>query len=287
MKTVKVSVIINCYNSDKFLKQAIDSVYAQTYSDWEIIFWDNQSDDRSRKIAQSFDQKLKYFYAPSHTNLGEARHNATKKAKGKYLAFLDSDDLWHKNKLEKQIELLDGSENVGLVYGRSQVIDENNKELFVSKKNSLLPEGDIFSRLLKENFICFASSIVDREKFFSVGGFEKKLIHSTDYSIFLKLTEKYKALALQDVCCSYRNHNNNLTSKQYMSGAKETLNIVLDFKRTDAVKLGIKYMHSGIALGYLRKSNYSKVCSIVWKKKILWQFINLIIMKLFNKVPSN
>ena len=269
MKNVKVSVIINCYNSDKYLKQAIDSVYAQSFSDWEIIFWDNQSVDKSREIAQSYDYKLKYFFAPTHTNLGEARYNATKEANGKYLAFLDSDDLWHKNKLEKQVKLFETSKNIGLVYGRAKVINESNKELFISKKNSLLPEGDIFSKLLKENFICFASAVVCKEKFFLVGGFDKNLNHSTDYSIFLRLTEKYQALALQEVCCSYRNHNNNLTSKQYMSGAYETLNIVLGFKRTDNVNIGIKYMHSGIALGYLKKTHYLKALSIIWEKKNL------------------
>lgn len=286
MKKHKVSVIINCYNSDKFLKQAIDSVYAQTYSNWEIIFWDNQSIDNSSKIAQSFDKRLKYFYAPVHTNLGEARHIATRKAEGKYLAFLDSDDLWHQNKLEKQIKLFENSNNVGLVYGRSEIIDAKNKKLSISKKNSLLPEGDIFSRLLKENFICFASAIVDREKLFLVGGFSKKLVHSTDYSIFLKLTEKYNALALQDVCCSYRHHDNNLTGKQYMLGAKETLNIVLGFNRTDEVNLGIKYMYSGIALGYFRKSNYAKAIILIIDKNIILQFINLITIKLLNRVPS-
>ena len=58
-----VSVIINCYNSEKFLREAIDSVYSQTYKNWEIIFWDNQSTDESAKIAKSYDEKIIYFYA--------------------------------------------------------------------------------------------------------------------------------------------------------------------------------------------------------------------------------
>ena len=71
-----VSIIINCFNGDKYLKEAINSIYNQSYHNWEIIFWDNQSTDESANIAKSFDQKLKYFYASNHTPLGEARNEA-------------------------------------------------------------------------------------------------------------------------------------------------------------------------------------------------------------------
>ena len=83
-----VSIIMNCYNGQRFLKEAIDSVYQQDYEDWEIIFWDNASEDDSAKIAKSYDKKLKYFLAPSNTSLGEARNIALQKAHGKYIAFL-------------------------------------------------------------------------------------------------------------------------------------------------------------------------------------------------------
>nr|MCH9813328.1 glycosyltransferase [Campylobacterota bacterium] len=72
-----VSVVINCYNSDTYLKEAIESVFNQTYQNWEIIFWDNQSTDRSAEIIKSYnDNRIKYFYAPVHTPLGEARNLA-------------------------------------------------------------------------------------------------------------------------------------------------------------------------------------------------------------------
>ena len=84
-----VSVIMNCYNGDRFLRKAIDSVYCQTYDNWEIIFWDNASTDSSTAIAKSYDKKIKYFKSFETTLLGEARVKATEKAKGDYFKSLN------------------------------------------------------------------------------------------------------------------------------------------------------------------------------------------------------
>ena len=100
-----VSIVVNCYNGEQFLKEAINSIYTQTYSNWEIIFWDNVSTDDSATIAQSYDKRLKYHLAHQTTPLGKARALAAGKARGKYLAFLDCDDLWLDSKLENQIEI--------------------------------------------------------------------------------------------------------------------------------------------------------------------------------------
>ena len=113
-----VSVIMNCFNGEKYLRDAIDSVISQTYKNWEIIFWDNQSNDKSAKIFKDYkDGRLKYYLAASHIEiLYKARNYALKKANGEFIAFLDVDDWWLLEKLEKQISLFDDPE-VGLVYG--------------------------------------------------------------------------------------------------------------------------------------------------------------------------
>ena len=100
-----VSVIINCFNGEKYLRQALDSVIAQTYKNWEIIFWDNQSTDKSAEIFKSYkDKRLKYNLASSHTKiLYKARNFALKKTNGDFISFLDVDDLWLPEKLEKQL----------------------------------------------------------------------------------------------------------------------------------------------------------------------------------------
>ena len=100
-----VSIIVNCFNGEKYLKESLDSILNQTYKNWEIIFWDNRSTDQSSKIFKSYkDQRFKYFYAFEHTLLYKARNEAIKKADGELLAFLDVDDWWEKDKAHEKID---------------------------------------------------------------------------------------------------------------------------------------------------------------------------------------
>ena len=102
--TPLVSVIMNAYYSEEFLAEAIASVVAQTYSNWEIILWENESSDGTREIAESFnDPRICYFYSPEKVSLYESRMNAFKKARGEFVAFLDCDDLWMPEKLDSQL----------------------------------------------------------------------------------------------------------------------------------------------------------------------------------------
>ena len=91
-----VSVIMNCYNGQKYLEESIESVLSQTYKNWELIFWDNQSADKSAEIFKLYkDKRLKYFLSKEHTTLYKARNLAIEKSSGDFIAFLDTDDLWH------------------------------------------------------------------------------------------------------------------------------------------------------------------------------------------------
>lgn len=112
-----VSILMNCYNGEKYLSYSIDSILNQTFEDWELIFWDNQSTDQSAEIVASYnDRRIRYFFAQTHTSLYGARDAALKHCKGKYLAFLDCDDLWMPDKLEKQVSILKNDNDVVLVY---------------------------------------------------------------------------------------------------------------------------------------------------------------------------
>ena len=119
-----VSVIMNCYNSDRYLREAIESVYAQTYDNWEIIFWDNASTDSSADIAKSFDERLKYHRGDQNVTLGMARNLAMRKASGDLIAFLDCDDLWCPSKLEKQVPCF-ANEDIGLVFSDCYLFSNN------------------------------------------------------------------------------------------------------------------------------------------------------------------
>ena len=108
MNSPLISVVINCYNGEKYLLKSIKSILGQTYKNWEIIFWDNCSTDNSKKILKNFkDKRIKYFKSKIFTSLYAARNMAIKKTKGEYVAFLDTDDWWHKKKLQKHCSTLE------------------------------------------------------------------------------------------------------------------------------------------------------------------------------------
>ena len=112
-----VSIIMNCYNGEKYLREALDSIINQTFKNWELIFWDNQSTDNSANIVLSYnDHRIKFFYSKNHTLLYEARNLAIEKSQGGYLAFLDVDDYWDSAKLEKQMNVFYQTPEVAIVY---------------------------------------------------------------------------------------------------------------------------------------------------------------------------
>ena len=125
---------MNCYNGEKYLEESLKSIVDQRYKNWELIFWDNLSTDRSKTIFERFnDRRFKYFLAEKHTVLYEARNLAIKEAKGEFVAFLDTDDIWLNEKLEEQIKLF-SNQNIGLVYGNYWRF--NSKRFFKKKKVS-------------------------------------------------------------------------------------------------------------------------------------------------------
>ena len=96
---------MTCHNGEAFLQEALDSVIAQTYSNWELVFYDNNSTDKSKAIIDGYqDDRIKYFKSEKLLNLGTIRNLSLNNCKGEYICFLDTDDYWSKFKLEKQID---------------------------------------------------------------------------------------------------------------------------------------------------------------------------------------
>lgn len=232
-KNPHVSIVMNCYNSDTYLREAIDSVLAQIYHDWEIVFWDNQSTDMSAQIVKSYDDpRIRYIYAPEHTPLGEARNLAVAQCRGEWVAFLDCDDYWDKRKLSDSFRALDHyphRENVALIYSRSNVIDNSGK---IYRRVDRSPDGKIHDLLLKEgDFIMFSSIIVKKAAYDEVGGIDTKLHYCEDYDILLKLTGKYEAIGLDDYLTYYREHPENTTSRNIYAYHREILDFLEAYSR--------------------------------------------------------
>ena len=208
-----VSVIINCRNSEKYLSQCIDSVLIQTYTNYELIIVDNKSKDKTKTIIKSYnDSRIKYYYLKTKLNLGGARNFALKKSKGKYIAFIDSDDIWLDDKLEKTVNKF--SKGIGLIYSDVEYFNETSSfRLYNSRK---LYKGDIFNNLLYDYNLCMSSCVVDSEVISKNNlQFDENLKVCEDLDFFLKITYLSKVDYSLDVLVKYRIHNNNLTSKYH------------------------------------------------------------------------
>ena len=155
-----VSILMNCYNCERYLEEAVQSVLNQTYQNWELILWDNQSKDSSSKVYKKFnDTRLKYFFSDKHTDLGGARAKAFKYLKGDYVAVLDSDDLWFPDKLEKQLKLFSNPE-VGIVISDTLFFDKNNERPLYGKNDmvrKLLTTGE--SKVYDKAVVCIQNLI--------------------------------------------------------------------------------------------------------------------------------
>ena len=211
---------MNCYNGEKYLFDSINSVINQTYKNWELIFWDNRSTDDSKKIFKSYkDKRLKYFLSKDHTQLGEARRRAYEKLKGNYVAILDSDDIWHPTKLEKQIPLFE-DDNVGIVICNAHFFNDKKKIQIYRNKPF---EGWVFERLLENYYVClvtlvFRKSLIDKLK----NQFDSDFNFIADFDLVLRLSRISKLKYIDEVLAGWRAHGGNDTFKSPHKFVEET-----------------------------------------------------------------
>jgi glycosyltransferase involved in cell wall biosynthesis len=209
-----VSIIMNCYNGEKYLSDAIKSVLKQNYKNFEVIFWDNQSQDNSAYIYKSFkDRRLKYYYAKKNTTLYEARNLAVKKCKGKFVAFLDTDDMWLKDKLSSQVKKIQ-NKKICLVYSNYYILNHfiNLKKIAYKSK---LPEGIIYKDLLKKYFLGIGTVLIKKDFFKKNFFFNKKFNIIGDFDFITRLSKNCYFASIQRPLSIYRIHNESFSNKNY------------------------------------------------------------------------
>ena len=222
-----VSILMNCYNGEKYLCEAIDSICSQTYNNWEVIFWDNASTDDSSNIAQSYDERVKYHLAPKTTPLGEARNLALKKTTGKYVAFLDCDDIYLPDKLEKQVQLMEKS-SYAMCYGSVITINEKGEEIRrITVKNR---SGRLIGELLNHYEINMQSVMLRRSILLKDQlSFATNLKYCPDHNLFMDIACRYQVGVMQNFTVKYRVLDDSLSKKTIdivASEVKFTLDII-------------------------------------------------------------
>lgn len=226
-----VSVIMPSYNYEEYISEAIESVLKQTFDDFELIIIDDASKDNSKKIIQLFDKKsikIRSFFHQKNQGLAKTVNECIKKAKGKYISYFSSDDIWFKEKLEKQLEILEKDEDL-IVWSEGLIVNAKSDftgELFTQIHSALnrKKSGDIFEELLKNNYICGVSLIFKRENLKNVRR-DEHLEYLSDYKFLVDLAKEYKFYFIPEPLVMYRIHGRNTIFKDRIEWKKDDIRI--------------------------------------------------------------
>jgi len=183
----KVSVIIPTYNRETFIQKALESVFAQTYQDFEIIVMDDGSTDATRDIVSGLDKRVRYFYQ-ENKGIAGARNAGIMKSGGEFVAFLDSDDYWMPDKLERQIRLFNEHPEYGMVASCCASVRLDGS---FRKKNRPGRSGWILRDLFTKNFIRTSSAVIRRESLDKTGLFDENLTECEEYDLWLRIAARY------------------------------------------------------------------------------------------------
>ena len=210
-KNPLVSVIVNYWESINYLEQCIDSIQSQVYQNWEIIFIDNNSNKSPKKILNRIkNSKLKYYKLKEYNPLGKARNIALNKCSGDFIAFIDTDDIWHKNKLLLQIKQFQRDKNLGIVICESNTII-NNK---IIKKKKSFSENDKshLENLIYSNFIVMSSALIKKEVISKHNiKFQDDFEVLEDTLFFFQIISKSGLFHFKEVLCYWRFTKNSHT----------------------------------------------------------------------------
>jgi len=210
MKNRLVSIIINCFNGEKYLSKTLNSVLSQNYQNFEVIFIDNCSNDLSAKIFKKInDKRFKYFKTKKKINLYAARNLGLRKSSGHFVAFLDADDWWEKNFLSSKKSFFSSSEKYAFSYANCYHYYENRNKFEVFFKEKL-PSGNILDDLLRYYFIKL-STIIVKKKVAKIYRFNPKYNIIGDYDFVIRIAEKFQGKSFQDKLVNIRIHKDNFT----------------------------------------------------------------------------
>lgn len=207
-RSPKVSVIIPTYNRAHYITEAIESVLAQTYSHFEIIVIDDGSTDDTREILKKYTDKMKYLYQPNQ-GVAVARNRGLREARGEYVAFLDSDDCWVAEKLEKQVAYLNEHPEVAVVCAEVFLIDSAGCVLRHLRHDPTLPLT--FDNLFDQSLVHVPTTLVRKRCVEAVGGFDPSLRTSQDYDLWLRMSHRWPFHYMDEPLAKYRVHEKALT----------------------------------------------------------------------------
>ena len=207
-----VNIIMTCHNGEKFIELAIKSLLDQTHKNWQLIFYNNFSNDKSLEIAESFqDKRIKCFTSSKLLNLGQIRGLAIELCKGEYISFLDVDDYWNDRKIEKQIKRFQENQNIDLIYSNYYLVKKNIESKKIKVLNrGICPEKLIESYIDGNPLTAWLTVMIKAECIKKLEySFDKNLHIASDMDFFIRLSLYCNMDYIEDYLAYYRIHDNN------------------------------------------------------------------------------
>jgi len=243
-----VSIITPSYNSSRFIVECVNSVISQTFQNWEMIIVDDCSNDNSKDIISVLsakDERIKSIFLEENVGSAEARNIAIRQAKGKYIAFLDSDDIWNEDKLENQISFMN-EKDIAFSFTSYQPISEDGKTKY---SVIISPKKMSYHSYLKNTIIGCLTVIIDKEK---TGDFQMPNIQSShDMALWLLIMKRgFSAYGLDENLAYYRIVSTSNTSKKWKA-AKEVWDVYRKVENLDIIYS--TYCFIGYAFNAIKK----------------------------------
>lgn len=254
----KVSVIVPAYNGDRYIGQALDSILAQSYRDYEIIVVDDGSEDNTSQIIQKYPNQIYYVYQQNQ-GVAASRNQGLEVATGEYIAFLDQDDIFLPDKLAQQVPLLDRQPSLGLVNSGWQIVNATGKLVAAVQPWQKLPQLNSADLIIwKPVFLgamLFRKSWLDRS-----GGFDPNLEQTPDVDLILRLAMmNCPAAWVKQATVKYRQHESN-ASKNVLLQAQELEQILERF-----------FNRPGLSAEFKQLESESRYQSSIWSAWRLYQ----------------
>lgn len=258
MNKIIVSVIIPTYNRATFTCDAIESILMQTFTEYEIIVVDDGSTDHTLEMLKNYKDKIRYIL---QKNFGPsvARNAGIRAAKGNYIAFLDSDDLWMPEKLEKQFRVLQNNPDISFCYTQALISKQGE---YIEKIGYGCEQK--FEDLLISWSKIFTSSVVIKDICFKkVGLFNEQLSHSEDFEMWLRILNYYKGVFVDQPLIIKRQHHSNISKDKVAhlrnrmliyQNLLKTTNISREFSKV--IETGALYFQYNLGDCYLNQRNY-------------------------------
>ena len=229
MLNPKISIILPNYNSYQFISETLKSVINQSYKNWELILIDDNSNKNTREILNNYikEKNIKIIFLKKNMGTAFCRNYALRLSSSEYVAFIDSDDIWQIDKLEKQVALFKKNESIGLVYSNCYLFYENSKKKKIFK-NKTLKTGHVTDYLFKGHNIGILTILISRKAYKSVSGFNDEYSIIGDFDLIVRLSLKWEFDCVQEPLAYYRIHNKNFSSLNSSLEIKEFENWLLN-----------------------------------------------------------